>query len=90
MSGRHNRRHFFKQHSLEHKPCPSNNPYDGLTVEVRNEDISPSPCEQTRMLRANINCQDDIIRQTTRFKPSRLHSKQIQYEQQSFISQFYT
>ena len=31
--GRHNKRHSFKQHSLRHKPCPSNNTYDGLTVK---------------------------------------------------------
>ena len=72
-SGRHNQRHSFKQHRLRHKPNPSNITYDGLKVKGRKGYTSPSPCRQTRMLRANICCQDDIIRRSTRFKPSLLH-----------------
>ena len=44
--------------------------YDGLTVKGRNGYTSPSPSEQTRMLCANISCQDDSIRLSTRFKLS--------------------
>ena len=67
-SGRHNRRHFFKQHRLQHKPILSNITYDGLKVKGRKGYTSPSPRRQTRMLRANIRCQDDIIRRSTRRK----------------------
>ena len=72
-SGRHNRRHSFKQHRLRYKPILSNITYNGLKVKRRKGYISPSPSRQTRMLCANICCQDDIIRQSTRFKPSLLH-----------------
>ena len=72
-SSRHNRRHSFKRHRLRHKPCPSNTTYDGLTVKGRKGSISPSPRRQTRMLRANICCKDDIIRRSSRFKLSLLH-----------------
>ena len=72
-SGRHNKHHSFKRHRLRHKPCPSNITYDRLTVKGRKGYISPSPRRKTWMLRANICCQDDSIRQSTRFKPSLLH-----------------
>ena len=76
-SGRHNKRHSFKRHSLRHKPCPPKNTYDGLTVKGRKEYTSHSSCEQTRLLRANISCREDIIRRPTRFKPSRLQSNKF-------------
>ena len=72
-SGQHNWHHSFKQHRLWHKPSPSNITYDGLTIKGKKGYTSPSPRRQTRMLRANIRCQDDIIRRSTRFKPSLLH-----------------
>ena len=73
MSGWHNRRHSFKQHRLRHITYPPNITHDGLTVKGRKGYTSPSPCRQTRMLRANIRCQDDIVCQSIRFKPSPLH-----------------
>ena len=46
MSGRHNKRNSFKRHSLQHKPCPSDNTYDGLTVKGTKGYTSTSPCEK--------------------------------------------
>ena len=69
-SGRHNQCHSFKQHRLKHKPCPSTITYDGLKVKGRKGYTSPSPRRRIWMLRANISCQGDIIRRSTRFKSS--------------------
>ena len=69
-SGRHNRRHSFKRHNIRLRPCPSNNTCVGLTVKY----TTNSPHRQTRIVRANLSYQDDIIRQSTRFKSSLLHS----------------
>ena len=72
-SGRHNWRHSFKRHRPRYKPIPSNITYDGLKVKGRKGYITPSPCRQSRKLRATICCQGDIIRRSTRFKLSLLH-----------------
>ena len=87
-TGRHNRRYFFKQHRLWHKPIPSNITYDGLKVKGRKGYTSPPPCRRTRMLRANIRCQDDIIRKSTRFKSSLLHSNEIDNNNLSTNSEY--
>ena len=76
-SGRHNRRHSFKQHRPQYKPIPSNITYDGLKVKGRKEYTTPSPRRQIRMLHATICCQDDIIRRSTRFKSSLLHFNEL-------------
>ena len=76
-SGRHNRRHSFKQHRLRHKPCPTNITYDGLKVKGRKGHTSPSPRRQNRMLRVTIRCQDDIIRRSIRCKSSLLHFNKL-------------
>ena len=76
-SGRHNRRHSFKRHSPRHRPCLSNNTYKTLTVKGRNRYTLNSHHGQTQLVRADLSCQDDIIRQSTRFKPPLLHSNKF-------------
>ena len=49
-SGQHNRRHSFKQNSLRHRPCPSNNTFEGLTVKGRKGYTTNAPHRQTRMV----------------------------------------
>ena len=76
-SSQHNRGHSFKRHSPRHRLCPSNNTYKKLTVEGRKRYTPNSPHRQTRMIRADLSYQDDIIRRSTRFKPPLLHSNKF-------------
>ena len=76
-SSRHNHCHSFKQRWPRYKPISSNITYDGLKVKGRKVYTSPFPRRQTRMLRANIRCQDDIICRSTRFKLSLLHFNEL-------------
>ena len=60
-SGQHNRRHSFKRHSSQHRPCLSNNTYKTLTAEGRNRYTLNSHHGQTQLVRIDLSCQDDII-----------------------------
>ena len=60
-SGRHKRLHSFKQHSLHHRPYPSNNTYKRLAVKRRKGYTNNSLRRQTQMVRVNLSYQDDSI-----------------------------
>ena len=83
--GWHNKRHSFKRHSLQRKPCPFNNTYWQTDSQRKKRIYIPSPRRQTRMLCANISCQDDIIRQSTIFKPSLLYSFKFDLNNNYFL-----
>ena len=90
-SGGQNKRHSFKEHSLQHRPCPFNNTYEGLTVKRRKGYTTNSPHRQIRMVRANLSYQDDIIPRSTRFKSSPLHSNEFDMNNNHLsVSQFNT
>ena len=76
-SGQHNKRHSFKQHSPQHRTCPSNDTYKTLTVKGRNRYTLNYPHRQTQMVRADLSYYDDITRRSTRFKTPLLHSNKF-------------